>query len=80
MIGDADGEVEVEEHVLVLRRIHVIYTLDAPESARETVERVHAMHHRYCPVYRSIERAIAITTEYRLGRSEGADRGEDPAA
>ena len=61
------GEVETEERVLVLRRIHVAYTLDAPESARELVERVHAMHHGYCPVHRSIAPAIAITTEYRLG-------------
>ncbi len=57
---------ELEEKVLVLRRIHVIYSLDAPASARETVERVHGIHHRFCPVYRSIASAIAITTEYRL--------------
>jgi len=58
--------VETEDTVLVLKRIHVAYTIDAPESAREVVERVHAIHHRYCPVSRSIERAIDITTEYRL--------------
>ncbi len=60
------GEVELEDKVLVLRRIHVVYSLDAPASVRETVERVHAVHHRFCPVYRSIASAIAITTEYRL--------------
>jgi len=66
------GEVETEDKVLVLKRIHVAYTIDAPESARETVDRVHAIHHRYCPVHRSVERSIAITTEYRL-RDAGAD-------
>ena len=65
------GEVETEDKVLVLKRIHVAYTLDAPEAARETVDRVHAVHHRYCPVHRSVERSIAITTEYRL-RDAGA--------
>lgn len=68
------GEVETEDKVLVLRRIHVTYTLDADESARGMVERVHAVHHRFCPVYRSIERAIAVTTEYRLGAVRAGSR------
>ena len=57
---------ELEEKVLVLRRIHVVYSLEAPDASRETVERVHGMHHRSCPVYRSIGSAIQITTEYQL--------------
>jgi uncharacterized OsmC-like protein len=65
------GEVELEERVLVLRRIHVTYTLQAPESERETVERVHAVHHNSCPVYRSIAAAIAITSEFHLASDEG---------
>ncbi len=64
--------------MLVLKRIHVAYTLDAPESAREVVERVHAVHHQYCPVHRSIAAAIAITTEYRLGATD-APSGERPS-
>lgn len=65
---------ELEEKVLVLRRIHVAYSLDAPAASRETVERVHAMHHRFCPVYRSIASAIDITTEFTL-RAGGAMGG-----
>ena len=57
---------ETEEKVLVLKRIHVLYTLTAPEEARQTVERVHAAHKRFCPIYRSIERTIDVTTEYWL--------------
>ena len=57
---------ETEERVLVLKRIHVAYTLDAAADARDAVERVHAVHHRYCPVHRSIAGSIEITTEYRL--------------
>lgn len=52
--------------MLVIRRIHVVYSLQAPPEARETVERVHAVHARNCPVYRSLHAAIDITTEYRL--------------
>lgn len=54
----------------MLRRIHVVYRLRAAETDRETVERVHAMHHRHCPVYRSIRRAIDITTEIEIVERE----------
>lgn len=62
---------ETEEKVLVLRRIHVRYSLAAAEEKREVVERVHAVHARFCPIYRSIERAIEVTTSYEL-RAPGA--------
>jgi len=52
--------------VLVIRRIHVVYRLRADEERRETIERVHGAHHRACPVYRTLEPAIEITTEVRL--------------
>lgn len=66
---------ELEDKVLVLRRIHVTYTLAAPESAREVVERVHGAHARFCPVYRSITPSVAITTAYRLGGDGGGESG-----
>jgi uncharacterized OsmC-like protein len=61
--------VETEDKVLVLKRIHVAYTLDAPDAARDTVDRVHALHQKLWPVYRSIAAAIDVTTEYRLRRT-----------
>lgn len=66
MTSDARGEVETEDNVLVVKRIHVIYTLRAPKEARETIERVHGMHAMHCPLYRTLHNAIAITTEVRL--------------
>ena len=56
------GEVEKEDGILVIRRIRVVYRLRAPEAARNVAERVRAMHHDHCPVYRSID----ITTELEL--------------
>ena len=50
--------------MLVIRRIHVTYRLAAGEEHRDTVERVHGMHASRCPVYRTLENAIDITTEY----------------
>jgi uncharacterized OsmC-like protein len=60
------GEVEKEDGVLVIRRIHVSYRLDAGEEHREVVERVHGFHRDRCPVYRSIHTAIDITTDVEL--------------
>ena len=68
-----EGEVEVDDGVLVLRRIHVVYTLEADAGFApdhrledgETIDRVHGFHARFCPVYRSLEGAIDITTEVR---------------
>lgn len=60
------GEVEKEDGVLVIRRVHVTYHLKAGEEHRDTVERVHDFHAQKCPVYRTIHTAVDITTEYVL--------------
>jgi len=66
LIGEVRGEVENEDGVLILRRIHVTYQLRAPAGQREAIERVHGFHADYCPVYRSLTPAIEITTELEL--------------
>lgn len=66
LTAEVRGEIEDDEGVLVIRRIRVRYRLRAPAAAGETVERVHGLHHRFCPVYRSLHRAIDITTELEL--------------
>jgi len=63
----ANGEVEVEAGVLVLRRIHVVFTLkDAAPEQVEAARRAHDVFMMKCPVYRSLYRAIDITTELNL--------------
>ena len=66
MEGHVSGEIEKDDGVLVLKRIHVRYRLEASEADRETIERVHGFHAKFCPVYRSIEAAIDITTSLDL--------------
>ena len=63
LVSEAVGEVELEDSVLVIRRIHVILKLKAPESHRETASRVHGFYADKCPVYRTLKPAIAIATE-----------------
>ena len=58
------GDVEKDDGVLVLRRIHVSYKLRVPEpdEVRDTVARVLEMHVDKCPVARSFKGAIEVTT------------------
>jgi uncharacterized OsmC-like protein len=62
----ATGEVEVEDGVLVLRRIHVVFTLKDVGDKAAAAERAHEVFKPKCPIYRSLHRAIDITTELSL--------------
>lgn len=64
--ADVTGEVETEDGVLVIRRIHVDLRLAASEDLRETVERVHGMYAMRCPLYRTLHNAIALTSSVNL--------------
>lgn len=57
------GEVEKEDGVLVIKRIHVVYRLACDEADRETARRTHGLHHSHCPVYRTVQGCIDVTTE-----------------
>ena len=63
LIGEAEGEIENEDGVLVIRRIHVRLRLKAAPDHRETAERVHGFFADRCPIYRTLKAAIAISTE-----------------
>jgi hypothetical protein len=62
-VGRATGEVELEDRVLVLRRIHVRLELEAAKEQEELAERVHGFFAMSCPLYRTLKGSIAITTE-----------------
>ena len=62
-MAEALGEIELDDHVLVIRRIHVRLSLKAEEAHRETAARVHGIFADKCPVYRSLKASIAMTTE-----------------
>ena len=62
-MGEAVGEIELEDNVLVIRRIHVRLLLRSDEAHRETAARVHGIFADKCPVYRSLKAAITMTTE-----------------
>lgn len=67
LTAEARGEIEDEDGVLVIKRIHVRYTLQVDEDAeRERIDRAFEHHMPRCPVYRSIAAAIECTTELEL--------------
>ncbi len=66
LTAEVTGEVETEEGVLVIRRIHVAMKLAAPAESRETVERVHSIYAMRCPLYRTLHKAIELTSSYTL--------------
>ena len=66
LVADVTGEVEKEDGVLVIKRIHVNMRLAAPEQVRETVERVHGMYAMRCPLYRTLHGAIALTSSFQI--------------
>ena len=66
LTADVTGEVETDDGVLVIRRIHVAMRLTAPEEVRPTVERVHGVYAMRCPLYRTLHTAIALSSSYEL--------------
>jgi len=66
LTADVKGEIETEDGVLVVKRIHVHMTLAAPEAARETIERVHGVYAMRCPLYRTLRGAIQLTSSYAI--------------
>lgn len=75
LTADVVGEVETEDNVLVIRRIHVAMRLEASEEVRETVERVHDMYAMRCPLYRTLHRAIQLSSSFELAAAERAAPG-----
>lgn len=62
LIANVTGEVETEDGVLIIRRIHVEMQLIAPEDVRETVERVHGIYAMNCPLYRTFYKTLQLTS------------------
>ena len=66
LTADVTGEVETDDGVLVIRRIHVAMRLAAPGAVRATVERVHGVYAMRCPLYRTLHGAIALSSSLEI--------------
>jgi len=66
LTAEVRGEVESEDGVLVIKRIHVAHKIKAPAEARDAIERVHSVYAKKCPIYVSLRKAIEIASSYEL--------------
>ena len=66
LTAEVTGEVEKEDGVLVIRRIHVQMRLAAAAELSETIDRVHGFYAMRCPLYRTLHDAIALSSSYEL--------------
>jgi uncharacterized OsmC-like protein len=66
LTAEVTGEVETEDNVLVIRRVHVAMRLVADPELKDAIERVHAMYAMNCPLYRTLHKAIQLTSSYEL--------------
>jgi uncharacterized OsmC-like protein len=71
--ADVTGEIESDDGVLVIRRVHVHHLLDAGEEVREAVQRVHRVYPDKCPVYRALRPAFEITSDFELTTPNGTE-------
>ena len=55
-----------EGRVLKIARIEVVYNLKVDEEKRDTVARVHSFHADHCPVARTLEGCVEISTRFEL--------------
>ena len=62
LTGEITGEVEIEDNVLVIRRIHVAMRLMASQELKPVVERVHEMYPMRCPLYRTFHKTLQLTS------------------
>jgi len=72
LTAEVTGEVETEDNVLVIRRIHVAMRLVAATELKDRIERVHGMYAMNCPLYRTLHKAIQLTSTYQLSSSSAA--------
>ena len=66
LTAEVTGHVGKDEGVLVIRRIHVVYRLQAAHADQAAIQRAFDLHPMRCPVYRTLHRCIEVTTELTI--------------
>lgn len=65
-MAEGKGEIEKEDNVLVIRRIHVHYRLKVAADKQEAAERAHSLHMASCPVAQTIRDCVQVTTSLEM--------------
>ena len=73
LTADVTGEIETDDGVLVIRRIHVALRIVADQSRADVIERVHGVYAMKCPLYRTLRGAISFLTDLLIWLSTWGD-------
>ena len=76
LTAEVIGDVEAEDGVLVIRRIHVAMRLVGSEYTKEIVERMHGIYAMRCPLYRTLHNAIQLTSSVEIATSNNKTGGK----
>jgi len=60
LVTDVEADIEQEDRIILLTRVRLKYHVTVPRGKRAEAERAIAVHHQGCPVYKSLERGIAV--------------------
>jgi len=71
--AEVKGEIESDQGVLGIRRVHVHYLLDGAEQARETVERSTAYTRTNVPFTRHSGLLFEISSDFELTSTAAAE-------
>jgi len=64
--AEVTGEIESDQGVLVIRKVHIHFFFHGDEGNREVVERVHNVYAEKCPFYKTLRPAFEITSDFEL--------------
>lgn len=66
-MSDVEAEVESEDGVLVVKRIHVTYRLRVDAGTdRDKIQRAFETHPPKCPMYRTVSGCVDFTTSLEV--------------
>ncbi len=70
LISESEGQLEKENNILVIKRVHIKYILNVDKALyaekESAIQRAFDLHHDSCPVYRSIHASIDFTKELEV--------------
>jgi uncharacterized OsmC-like protein len=57
---EVEGDIEEENKLLLLTKVHIKYKLSIPKGKRAEAERALQLHDSRCPVSQSVQRGIKV--------------------
>ena len=72
--AETSGEIVNDGKTIIIKSIHVDYHLKIKSKDRVAAERAHSFHASHCPVARTLEGSVKITTQLHLDESLNSNK------